>query len=73
MGAIYFLSDAHLGRPTTMILAQLSMTGRLASSIADDAEAVYLLGDMLDYWFDYKRVAEGAVRFRCSSRSAERG
>ena len=65
MGAIYFLSDAHLGSPyhDDPRRAELRLVAWLRS-IADDAEAVYLLGDMLDYWFDYKYVVpRGSVRF----------
>jgi Uncharacterized protein conserved in bacteria len=65
MSAIYFLSDAHLGSPYHDDPRRAEQ--RLVSwlrSIADDAEAVYLLGDMLDYWFDYEYVVpRGAVRF----------
>lgn len=33
-------------------------------SIKDDAEAIYLLGDILDYWYEYRYVVpRGYVRF----------
>ena len=33
-------------------------------AIASDAEAIYFLGDMFDYWFEYRYVVpKGYVRF----------
>lgn len=54
---IYFASDFHLG-----------MDGKISSidrekkivqwltSIQENAEEIYLVGDIFDYWFEYKRV-----------------
>lgn len=62
---IYFLSDLHLGakyfdNPREKELAVVSFL----DSIAADAEEVYLLGDILDYWYEYKNVVpRGYVRF----------
>lgn len=63
--AIYFLSDAHLGSPyhADPRLAEQRLVAWL-HSIASDAQAVYLLGDMIDYWFEYRYVVpRGCVRF----------
>lgn len=63
--AIYFLSDAHLG--AGYIADPRAHEARLVSfleRIAPDAKAVYLLGDILDYWFEYRNVVpRGYVRF----------
>jgi len=62
---IYFASDFHLGMPNhakslereKSIVAWLHM-------ISKDASAVYLLGDVFDFWFEYKTVVpRGFVRF----------
>lgn len=54
---IYFLSDAHLGskshpdsRETERRLC------RWLESVRQDARAIYLLGDIFDYWFEYRHV-----------------
>ena len=61
----YFLSDLHLGAPyfpdskenERRVVAFLD-------SIKEDADAIYLLGDILDYWYEYKYVVpRGFVRF----------
>lgn len=37
---------------------------RWIDSVKDDAKAIYLLGDVFDYWFEYKNVVpRGFVRF----------
>lgn len=62
---IYFASDAHLGSrflhdPAT---AEKKLV-RWLDSIRPDAAAVYFLGDMFDYWYEYKYVVpKGFVRF----------
>jgi UDP-2,3-diacylglucosamine hydrolase len=62
---IYFVSDAHLG--ARFHPAPLSIEKRLVcwlDSIKGDAAAIYFLGDMFDYWFEYKYVVpKGFVRF----------
>ncbi len=65
MKKTYFLSDAHLG--SLVIKDQRAHEMRIVNfldSIKHDAEAVYLLGDMFDFWYEYKRVVpKGHVRF----------
>lgn len=62
---VYFLSDTHLG--ASYIDDPRRQERRLADwldSIADDAEALYLLGDVIDYWFEYRNVVpRGYTRF----------
>lgn len=61
---IYFLSDFHLGAPN----AESSRTreSRIVEfllSIKEDAAAVYIVGDIFDFWFEYKEVVpKGFIR-----------
>ena len=61
----YFLSDLHLGAPymDDTRANELRVVSFL-DSIKESAEAIYLLGDILDYWYEYKYVVpRGYVRF----------
>ena len=61
----YFLSDLHLGAPyfPDSRKAELRVVDFL-DSIKDDAHTIYLLGDILDYWYEYRYVVpRGFVRF----------
>ena len=62
---IYFLSDAHLG--SLAIPHRRTQERRLVrflDSIKDKAAAVYMLGDMFDFWDEYKYVVpKGFTRF----------
>ncbi|MDE5790044.1 MAG: UDP-2,3-diacylglucosamine diphosphatase [Muribaculaceae bacterium] len=61
----YFLSDLHLGAPyfPDSKDAERRVVGFL-DSIKNDADAVFLLGDVLDYWYEYRYVVpRGFVRF----------
>lgn len=65
MKNIYFLSDAHLG---SWALAhrrtQERRLVRFLDCIKDKASAIYLLGDMFDFWNEYKYVVpKGFTRF----------
>lgn len=61
---IYFSSDNHLGAPT----AEESRPRELRfvkwlDEIKKDAAAIFLLGDLFDFWFEYKYVVpKGFVR-----------
>ena len=61
----YFLSDAHLGCwaiPDNKAHEQKLI--KWLDTIEPDCEALYLLGDILDFWFEYKQVVpKGFVRF----------
>lgn len=65
MKNIYFLSDAHLG--SRAIEHSRTHERRLVNfldSIKHKAEAVYLLGDMFDFWYEFKLVVpKGYTRF----------
>ncbi len=62
---IYFFSDAHLG--ATYIEDSRRHEQRLVDwlmSIKHDAAEIYMLGDVLDYWYEYRTVVpRGYVRF----------
>ena len=61
---IYFASDQHLGAPTAE--ASLPREQKFVAwlnAIKDDAGAVFLLGDLFDFWFEYETVVpKGFVR-----------
>ena len=61
---IYFSSDNHLGAPTyEESLIREKKFVRWLDSIKHDAVAIYLLGDLFDFWFEYKHVVpKGFVR-----------
>ena len=65
MKNIYFLSDAHLGSwAIDHRRMQERRLVRFLDSIKDKAAAVYLLGDMFDFWYEYKYVVpKGYTRF----------
>ena len=57
MKNIYFASDLHLGAPNK--IKSLEREKRFVSwleEIRKDAESIYLLGDIFDFWFEYKKV-----------------
>ena len=62
---IYFASDVHLG--SKVFEDSLVVEKRFVKwldSIKHDAKALYLLGDIFDFWFEYKTVApRGFTRF----------
>lgn len=54
---IYFVSDVHLGifdRKNDKLREDLFI--QLLDKISLNAEKIYLVGDIFDYWFDYKTV-----------------
>ncbi len=65
MKKTYFLSDAHLGSRATQDSRQREMLlCRFLDSIRHDASAIYLLGDIFDFWFEYHNVIpKGFTRF----------
>lgn len=63
--SIYFTSDAHLG--SGFHIDPIGVERRLVrwlESIRHKAIAIYFLGDIFDYWFEYRNVVpQGYVRF----------
>ncbi len=61
---IYFASDQHLGAPTPEASAprEKKFVAWL-DEVQKDAEAIFILGDLFDFWFEYKTVVpKGFVR-----------
>ncbi len=62
---VYFISDLHLG--ATYLKNPLDYEKRVVDwlhSVSDDVCQLYLLGDILDYWYEYRTVVpRGYVRF----------
>lgn len=62
---IYFASDFHLGAPTHK--KSLEREKRICNwldQIKADAQALFLVGDLFDFWHEYKQtVPKGYVRF----------
>jgi UDP-2,3-diacylglucosamine hydrolase len=61
---IYFLSDFHLGAPDhTESLKRERQIVSFLDSIKYDAAQIFILGDIFDFWFEYKYVVpKGFVR-----------
>ncbi len=61
---IYFASDQHFGAPTAA--ASFPREQKFIAwleTIKKDADAIFLLGDLFDFWFEYKTVVpKGFVR-----------
>ncbi|MEA5460681.1 UDP-2,3-diacylglucosamine diphosphatase [Arcicella sp. LKC2W] len=61
---IYFASDFHLGYPDhqTSLIRERKLVKWL-NSIQNDAQTIFLVGDIFDFWFEYKNVVpKGFVR-----------
>ena len=59
------MSDLHLGaRTLENPLENERRVVRWFDSVKEDASAIYLMGDILDYWYEYKTVVpRGFTRF----------
>ena len=54
---IYFASDNHLGAPTQeQSFPREKKFVAWLDKVKEDAAAIFLLGDMFDFWFEYKTV-----------------
>jgi UDP-2,3-diacylglucosamine hydrolase len=63
--SIYFASDFHLGIPDfqTSLIREKKIVQWL-NDCSEDAESIYLVGDLFDFWFEYKKtVPKGYSRF----------
>jgi len=65
MGKVFFISDCHLGASTfENPLDYERRVVRFLESIEDDCSELYLVGDIIDYWFEFKHVVpKGFTRF----------
>lgn len=62
---IYFLSDAHLGsRAIENPQAHQQMVVDMLQSMAMDASAIYLLGDIFDFWCEYFWVDKNKEQYQ---------
>jgi UDP-2,3-diacylglucosamine hydrolase len=61
---IYFLSDFHLGTPShEKSLEREKRIIRFLEEIRDDAEMIFIVGDLFDFWYEYRTVVpRGYVR-----------
>jgi len=61
---IYFASDFHLGVPTyEKSLEREKLIVKWLDEIKVDAQEIYLMGDLFDFWFEYKYTApKGFIR-----------
>ena len=61
---IYFLSDFHLGAPDAVSsLQREKRIVQFLDYIKEDAEQIFIVGDIFDFWFEYKQVVpRGYVR-----------
>lgn len=54
---IYFISDVHLGAPALKNNREREIHfARWLDYIRSDVEELYLLGDIFDFWFEYRKV-----------------
>ena len=62
---IYFASDIHFGEPNYKATRKRELKIiRWLDAIQQDAQAIFLVGDIFDFWFEYKTVVpKGYVRF----------
>lgn len=63
---LYFASDFHLGVPTAA--SSLERERHIVAwlqSVRHDAQAIYLLGDIFDFWFEYRHaIPRGFIRLQ---------
>jgi UDP-2,3-diacylglucosamine hydrolase len=63
---IFFASDFHLGAPNAKeSLKREKKIVAWLDSIKEEAEAIFLVGDIFDFWFEYKHtIPKGYIRFQ---------
>lgn len=63
---VYFISDFHLGVPDyKKSLEREKKIVRWLEEVRIDATEIYLLGDMFDFWFEYKHaIPKGFIRLQ---------
>lgn len=64
-GKIYFISDLHLGAAALADpMGNERRVVRFLDAIKDDCDELFLMGDIIDYWFEYRYVVpRGFTRF----------
>lgn len=63
---IYFASDFHLGAPNQeKSLEREKLIVKWLDEVSKDAKEIYLVGDIFDFWFEYKHaIPKGFVRLQ---------
>lgn len=63
---IYFASDFHLGAPSDSSSRERERKiVRWLNTIKTDAHSIYLMGDIFDFWFEYRKVIpKGFIRLQ---------
>ena len=72
---IYFSSDNHLGLPGKVkSLKREKIFIKWLDTIKNDAQVIFLLGDLFDFWFEFKKVVPkgytrllGKISYLCDS------
>lgn len=61
---VYFISDIHLGTPdANSSRVRESLLVEWLTEISTDAAALFIVGDLFDFWFEYRKaVPKGYVR-----------
>ena len=62
---IYFISDIHLGlHPQKKSLQREKLVVKWLDEIKEQAAELYLMGDVFDFWYEYRHVVpKGFIRF----------
>lgn len=55
-GRVYFLSDLHLGAYPDAEKTSLPMLVRFLDNVVATGGRLYIVGDLLDFWFEYPKV-----------------
>ncbi len=63
---IYFASDFHLGAPSKELSLERELKiVRWLEEISTNAKAIFLVGDIFDFWVEYKHtIPKGFIRFQ---------
>lgn len=63
---IYFASDFHLGAPSKKDSRERELKiVRWLDKVKADAHTIYLVGDIFDFWFEYRNaIPKGFIRFQ---------
>jgi len=63
---VYFASDFHLGTPSVQAsFEREKKLIRWLDDIKHDAQVIFLVGDVYDFWFEYKyTIPKGFIRFQ---------
>lgn len=64
--SLFFVSDFHLGAPDNQSsLEREKKIVRWLDQISDQAAGIFLVGDIFDFWFEYKTtIPKGFIRFQ---------